>query len=144
MKEKMLMRLDRDKMAANITALEATIKDLENSKPSNADSASNGAGAGKERKRYPKDSTLTPANRKNRYLEVNFEPTPAESFKLSHTVKAHATAVSGLALHPAGKPILATVSDDMTWKLWSIPSGELIMSGDGHKDWLSSCAFHPK
>ena len=51
-------------------------------------------------------------------------------------------AISGLALHPT-KQIVATVSDDRTWKMWSIQRGELIMSGDGHKDWIAACDFHP-
>lgn len=37
-------------------------------------------------------------------------------------------AVTGLALHPK-KPILGTVSDDLTWKIYTVPQGELIMSG---------------
>lgn len=48
----------------------------------------------------------------------------------------------GLAFHPK-KPIVATVSDDETWKLWSSPNGELIMSGEGHQDWLADISFHP-
>ena len=35
------------------------------------------------------------------------------------------------------------MSDDQTWKLWSVPDCELIMSGEGHKDWVSGVAFHP-
>jgi len=31
----------------------------------------------------------------------------------------------------------------MTWKIWSLPRGELIMSGEGHNDWISDVAFHP-
>ena len=34
--------------------------------------------------------------------------------------------VSNLALHPK-KSILATASDDATWKMWDLPSGDLIM-----------------
>jgi len=50
--------------------------------------------------------------------------------------------VSNLALHPK-KSILATASDDATWKMWDLPSGDLIMSGDGHKDWVAGVNFHP-
>ena len=45
-------------------------------------------------------------------------------------------------LHPR-KPILATTSDDHHWKMWSVPSGEIIMTGEGHTDWVSGCDFHP-
>ena len=30
--------------------------------------------------------------------------------------------ITGVALHPR-KPILATVSDDLSWKLWTVPQG---------------------
>jgi WD40 repeat protein len=52
-------------------------------------------------------------------------------------------AVSSIAMHPK-KSICATASDDFTWKIWTLPQGELIMSGEGHKDWVSGIAFHPK
>ena len=35
-----------------------------------------------------------------------------------------------------GGQVIGTASDDHTWKLWSSPSGELVMSGEGHKDWV--------
>lgn len=50
--------------------------------------------------------------------------------------------VSSLALHPS-KPILVTGSDDKTWKMWALPQGELIMCGEGHKDWVAAVDFHP-
>ena len=48
-----------------------------------------------------------------------------------------------MKFHPE-KQALVTVSDDMLWNLWSYPTGDLIMSGKGHKDWISDCDFNPK
>ena len=64
------------------------------------------------------------------------------SLTLQKTFKGHLMGVTGLSYN-ASKHILATASDDSTWKLWSIPNGELIMSGEGHQDWLGGCCFHP-
>eukprot|EP00494_Astrolonche_serrata_P000199 UN00201 len=27
--------------------------------------------------------------------------------------------------------------------MWSVPNGDLIMSGEGHTTWISDCDFHP-
>lgn len=48
-----------------------------------------------------------------------------------------------VALHPK-KQILATTSDDQTWKMWSIPNGDIIMTGEGHTDWVADCDFRPE
>ncbi len=50
--------------------------------------------------------------------------------------------MANLALHPT-KPILVTASDDKTWKMWHMPGGDLIMCGEGHKDWVAGVDFHP-
>ncbi len=52
-------------------------------------------------------------------------------------------AITQISMHPK-KSIVATASDDLTWKIWTLPHGELIMSGEGHKDWVSGIDFHPK
>jgi WD40 repeat protein len=41
------------------------------------------------------------------------------------------------------KDVAATVSDDCTWKVWNLANGELLMSAEGHKDWVSGVDFHP-
>lgn len=37
----------------------------------------------------------------------------------------------------------ATASDDCTWRMWQLPDAELIMAGEGHKDWVAGLEFHP-
>ncbi len=51
--------------------------------------------------------------------------------------------VTSVSFNPK-KDILATGSDDTTWKLWSVPTGDLIMSGEGHLDWIGGVEFHPR
>jgi WD40 repeat protein len=50
--------------------------------------------------------------------------------------------LAALVLHPT-KPILVTASDDKSWKMWHLPAGDLIMCGEGHKDWVAGVDFHP-
>ncbi|XP_064643835.1 sperm-associated antigen 16 protein-like [Lineus longissimus] len=97
-------------------------------------------------KRYPNDSEFPKDTGINPLLaHVKGPPghlTRTGGFRLSSTFQSHALAISGLALHPR-KQILCTTSDDHTWKMWAVPSGDIIMTGEGHTDWLSSCDFHP-
>ena len=68
----------------------------------------------------------------------------AAAFRINLIV-SHSTnfeSFSSIALHPR-KQIMATSSDDCTWKMWSVPNGEIIMTGEGHTDWVSECDFHP-
>ena len=58
-------------------------------------------------------------------------------------MQGHTLSVSNLALHPT-KPLVASASDDRTWKLWQFVDGELIMTGEGHTDWISGIDFHPR
>ncbi|KAK0138835.1 Sperm-associated antigen 16 protein [Merluccius polli] len=66
----------------------------------------------------------------------------ADGFQLRSTIKAHGQPISCLASHPA-KRTLATSSDDRRWRLWGLPGGDLVASGEGHTDWLSGVTFHP-
>jgi len=57
-------------------------------------------------------------------------------------VDAHSKGIGGFSLHMR-KQIVATASDDCTWKIWNLDNGENIMTGEGHKDWICGIDFHP-
>eukprot|EP00959_Pyramimonas_sp_CCMP1952_P471006 9497699-Pyramimonas_sp.AAC.1 len=76
------------------------------------------------------------------FLDSDLAPLNLQTFTLQKTFKGHLMSVSNVAIHPK-KPIIATASDDCTWKMWGLPGGDIIMSGDGHKDWVASVNFHP-
>ncbi|XP_050772121.1 sperm-associated antigen 16 protein isoform X1 [Gopherus flavomarginatus] len=96
-------------------------------------------------KKYSKDSEFPIDTQVNPYLARGKQCTrPLKSgvYRLSSTLKVHDLAVSCLALHPR-KDIVVTASDDRLWKMWAFPNGNIIMTGEGHTDWLSGCCFHP-
>ncbi|XP_078259806.1 sperm-associated antigen 16 protein [Rhinoraja longicauda] len=95
--------------------------------------------------KHSKDSDFPIDTRVNPYL-AQMKGTPSNLLrsggcKMTKTLKVHELAVSCLALHPR-KQILVTGSDERLWKMWSIPNGDIIMTGEGHSDWLSGCCFH--
>lgn len=145
LKEKMLMRLDRDKIKVRLQSLEAQMDEEEATRVEETASSRQRLTEAPEATELSSkkfDSILTDEDRTNPYANMDFEPTDVNKFSLHKTYKGHTFAISRLTLHPK-KDIIATVSDDCTWKMWSVPNGDLIMSGEGHKEWLSDCHFHP-
>jgi len=138
MKEKMLMKLERDRLASRVGALEAQLRQLESGRTVEE--------AGEEVRpappKKPRGAKLPPDARDNPYLEREADAPPLSRWGLSKTTTAHQSAVSSIAKHPT-RPIVATAGDDALWKMWSLEGGDLIMSGDGHKGWLSGIDFSP-
>ncbi|XP_053326817.1 sperm-associated antigen 16 protein isoform X2 [Spea bombifrons] len=96
-------------------------------------------------KRHPKDSEFPTDSRVNprlAQLKGKGNQLLKTGYSQSSIIKAHELAVSCVALHPR-KDVLVTTSDDRLWKMWSIANGNVIMTGEGHTDWLSGCSFHP-
>jgi len=87
-------------------------------------------------------SVMPKTDRPNPHISEAYEPTGSH-LSVQKTFKGHLMGVTSLAYNPK-KDILATGSDDTTWKLWSIPTGDLIMSGEGHLDWVGGLDFHPR
>ncbi|KAM6260804.1 LOW QUALITY PROTEIN: sperm-associated antigen 16 protein [Spheniscus humboldti] len=101
--------------------------------------------AAKKTGKRPKDSEFPVDTQVNPHLVCAKEytqPLKSGEYKLSNIFKVHDLTVSCLALHPQ-KDIVVTGSDDHLWKMWALPDGNIIMTGEGHTDWLSGCCFHP-
>lgn len=136
MKEKMLMRLERDRIRSKVKALEsqlATLQAPKEAKPSSAKKPKRKGG----NTPFPVEAVANP------HLDVDYPAANISTFQMARTYTGHEAGVSAVAFHPT-KPITATASDDGTWKMWSVPDGELIMTGEGHQDWLAAVAFHPR
>ncbi|CAD5119695.1 DgyrCDS8287 [Dimorphilus gyrociliatus] len=92
-----------------------------------------------QRSQFPIDTRVNPLLNE---VRQSAHTKRAGGLRLSHSFQGHSHAISGVKMHPK-KQILATASDDSTWKLFTVPGGELIMTGEGHQDWVSDCDFHP-
>jgi len=138
MKEKMLIRLERDRMKTRVKALEEQVAAL--SQPPIDEMPTKTRNATRNVRKYavfpPDDPGANP------YLNLEFDTVPFESFQVKKSFKGHLNSVSACVFHPK-KPIFATASDDETWKLWTLSDSELVMSGEGHTSWLSGLHFHP-
>jgi WD40 repeat protein len=141
LKDKTLIRLERDRLKLRLKVVEEELTAAQQLPPNDAGEKS------------PKVRSATRSVRKqasfpaenienNPYLDLEFDPANAEGFQLRKSYKGHSNSVSACAFHPK-KSIFATASDDETWRLWTIPECELVMSGEGHSSWLSGLHFHP-
>eukprot|EP00474_Spongospora_subterranea_P005450 CRZ05908.1 hypothetical protein [Spongospora subterranea] len=144
MKEKMMMKIERDRLLAQIETLKIQVNSLEkgdvereDGDPIEKDKGNIGLSVNNDTP-YPPDRF----NVQQLATTESTDPPNVHKFTLQKTFSGHTMAISCVANHPH-KPIVATVSDDRSWKLWSIPNGDLIMSGEGHRDWIASCSFHP-
>ncbi|XP_062362697.1 sperm-associated antigen 16 protein [Cinclus cinclus] len=79
------------------------------------------------------------------YLEQpkeHTQPLRSGHYQLSSILKVHDFAVSCMALHPR-KSMVLSGGDDRLWKTWGFPDGSILLTGEGHTDWLSGCCFRP-
>ncbi|KAI8813751.1 WD40-repeat-containing domain protein [Cladochytrium replicatum] len=150
MKEKMLAKLERDRLVAKGGSIETELLHDEKGKGKEEEQeqkrrvgkegevvgsdeiAANGGDRGlKDRQPIsPSDPSRT-----NQCLSMNLPMARPEAMKQIHVVHGHALAISSVKFHPKNM-ILATVSDEKCWKMWAFPSGELTMSARGTKTGL--------
>lgn len=149
MKEKMIVKLEKERLAAKVDNLEKSFAQIDDGSEefkdkTNFKSKLDDTQAKKQGKKAFQSgvaSAIPDIDPENPNLN-EMPDIMNSSMTLLKTFKGHLMGVTGLSYN-ASKHILATASDDSTWKLWTIPNGELIMSGEGHQDWLGDCCFHP-
>jgi len=148
MKEKMLIRLERDRLKARVKSHEQVINNLSNPPPVTEEGVGGESGTSVNKGRSAtrsvrKHATFPPDDPSNNpYLSLEFDAANIANFHVRKSYKGHLNAISSVAFHPK-KPIFATASDDETWRLWTANEGDLVMSGEGHSSWLSGIHFHP-
>lgn len=159
-KEKTLIRLDRDRYVSRVEALEHELRFLRGEDQVGLDRPIKGNKSNKKDVKKHRDKKLKEvvpvAGRKNTANEHKiptqdhenpFRATEFAKFDMKSvtdvkTCSSHANAVAAVSFHPSN-PVIATASDDESWKIWSVPGCELVMSG-GHQSWIAGIAFHPR
>ena len=161
-KEKMLIKMERDRYDKTSNDLNHTLKRLEKqdlSEEEEPEEKHNGftktAAESKKSKKSKNETTETVQTKdvrgmtkipredaSNPYLSTSFEQFPAKNLNPTRNFKAHTLSVTALAIHPR-KPFIATGGNDTIWKVWSVPGGEMIIQGESHKDWISGLDFNP-
>lgn len=144
MKEKMLIRLERDRLRTRVKTLEDQVANMSLINATVADKEeTSGEKKRKATRTVRKTAVFPPDNpEENPFLNLEFDPANFEFYQLKKSFKGHVNSISCCAFHPK-KPIFATGSDDETWRLWTVNDCELVMSGEGHTSWLSGLHFHP-
>ena len=146
LKEKTLLKLDKEKLQKRAQEIKNRIKDREEEVAhAIEESRARNAGTMKPKQIIKVKGQITPYPvddaRPNPFLAQEYDDFNS---KVSNQkiIKAHDKAIGGMCLHLKNQ-ILATASDDALWKIWNMEDGENILSGEGHKDWISGIDFHP-
>ncbi|CAE8584960.1 unnamed protein product [Polarella glacialis] len=143
MKEKMLMRLERDRFLSKAESMQKQLSQVQGDiREDTQGSKDLTEGDNSRLMKKTQEAPWPSEERTNPYANSNFEPARVNDLKRAQTFKGHMGAVSRIAFHPK-IPVVATACDDHTWKMWSMPEGQLVLSGEGHTDWVSDVAFHP-
>eukprot|EP01018_Ginkgo_biloba_P033107 Gb_18834 [translate_table: standard] len=154
MRQKTLLSLERDRLQAQLAAVTQGSGNNEESSVRKGGHQEKSPKSGKaslkkdtgnqcadEGKICAKPDPLT-IQQPHPYSGLCIETAPVKRFSLQKTLRGHSMPISNVVLHPK-KPVAVTASDDSTWRMWGLPDGDLIMTGDGHKDWVAGLDFHP-
>lgn len=121
-KEKALLKLDKDKATKKANDISAKIKEHETKVQRQIDASIKKQRMGGKTNidyKIKGQNTLWPEDaRPNPYLSEEFENFN-DRVSQSKKLDAHTKGIGGMALH-GKKQIVATASDDCTWKIWNL------------------------
>lgn len=124
LRQKMLISLKKDRVQnttdARLSQEKSQIKKDDIKRCNSADKSA----AKSTISRHPKDTEFPACSRlvNPHVAQVNFQKWKSPSpFSLSCSISAHQLPISCIDLHPR-KPILASASDDCSWRLWVLPA----------------------
>ncbi|XP_054441663.1 sperm-associated antigen 16 protein [Pteronotus mesoamericanus] len=167
LKQKMLTSLEKDRAVEQISGLGATIRHMEKKRSHQLSKIRVIPGGKKEHAQEgPTQKGLCEAreqhkckarmkdNTKDSQFPTDMQPNPnlylhkegnfpaKLDYRLSTIFKLHQLPVSCIVVHP-NKDTLVSCGEDRLWKAVGLPKGDVLLTGTGHTDWLSSCCFHP-
>ena len=144
-KEKALLKLEKEKIQKKVDFVSAEIKETEERAQKEFEDHQKRQAAAKNRSASPVKGKLTPYPtddaRPNPWLSRTYDDVNPR-MQAVKKIDAHKRGIGGFGLH-LRKNIVATASDDCSWKIWNLDNGENIMTGEGHKDWICTADFHP-
>lgn len=143
MKEKMLMRLERDRYQSKSESLNKQLQQVQYETKDEHVGGKEITEMDTNKKTKLREAPWPVETRRNPNENATFETARVADWKRQPAFKGHTGAISRIAFHPR-IPVIGTACDDHTWKMWSMPDGQLVLSGEGHKDWVSGIAFHPR
>ena len=148
-KEKFLIKLERDKLAARLSTVEREtlppkrVSILESLVPtvnSEGRKHQRGGSSDKLKSRPSKPDTPWPAVRASpaKTTDTAHNPTGYSQLK----AQACGASAARVSMHPS-KPLVACAQDDGAFSLFSVPMLDSVAVSKGHRSFVSACAFDP-
>ncbi|EDQ88273.1 uncharacterized protein MONBRDRAFT_26509 [Monosiga brevicollis MX1] len=164
LREKALIRLDRDRTKTQMNSIQATLRQTQ--LETNGSSATmmqpappsteTERGKALRQHRNPVFESAPRLEETTRMRAFNVNPDDllpppeakpmtgarAQALSVVNTVHAHTSSITALALHPNGETF-ATVSDDGHLKLWALPTAQPVFDVLAHTEWIADVRFSP-
>ncbi|KAL0222628.1 hypothetical protein RCL1_002482 [Eukaryota sp. TZLM3-RCL] len=141
MKQKSLLKLENDKLKRKISEFEVPQVPVKKEKSKQSDTITTSI-MERTLSVFPTDHPIIPAS----------TTPPLQTFtSMINQIGpekegiGHVAAVSSIVVHPTQDDVVLTCSDDCTWRLWDLSSGnfDLVLAATGHTSWIADVDISP-